>query len=167
MSPLDKSTRREFMVTTSSAALGAVVPLAGAQPDAPVSNPLSVPVSEEIPYSSEELFDNGPQRTFSGDSATQIAMPLGGIGAGCICLNGYGGMQDFSISNRPALSAGADSNAWGAAAFAVLDLPEEKLTRLVEGPLPVEKVYNLGLRSHGYRGGGHEGLPRFRECAFR
>src|ERR1022692_4305026 len=90
MSPLDKSTRREFMVTTSSAALGAVVPLAGAQPDAPVSNPLSVPVSEEIPYSSEELFDNAPQRTFSGDSATQIAMPLGGIGAGCICLNGYG-----------------------------------------------------------------------------
>src|ERR1035441_10010107 len=101
MSPLDKSTRREFMVTTSSAALGAVVPLAGAQPDAPVSNPLSVPVSEEIPYSSEELFDNGPQRTFSGDSATQIAMPLGGIGAGCICLNGYGGLQDFSIGITP------------------------------------------------------------------
>jgi len=24
-------------------------------------------------------------------------MPLGGIGAGCICLNGYGGLQDFSI----------------------------------------------------------------------
>ena len=31
MSPLDKSTHREFMVTTSSAALGAAVPLAGTQ----------------------------------------------------------------------------------------------------------------------------------------
>ena len=82
MSPLDKSTRREFMAISSSAALGAAVPLAGAQPDALVSNPPLVPVSEEIPYSSEELFGNGPQRTFSGDSATQIAMPLGGIGAG-------------------------------------------------------------------------------------
>ena len=29
MSPLDKSTRREFMAITSSAALGAAVPLAG------------------------------------------------------------------------------------------------------------------------------------------
>ena len=32
MSPLDKPTRREFLVTTSSAALGAAVPLTGAQP---------------------------------------------------------------------------------------------------------------------------------------
>jgi hypothetical protein len=83
MSPLDRSTRRECMAITSSAALGAAVPLAGAQPEAPVSNPSLIPASEEIPYSSEELFDPGPQRTFSGDSATQIAMPLGGIGAGC------------------------------------------------------------------------------------
>src|SRR5665811_2079028 len=79
MSPLDKSTRREFMAITSSAALGAAVPLTGAQPDALVSNPPSDLISEEIPYSSEELFDSGPQRTFSADNATQVAMPLGGI----------------------------------------------------------------------------------------
>ena len=44
MSLLDKSTRREFMAITSSAALGAAVPLAGAQPEAPVSNPPLVPL---------------------------------------------------------------------------------------------------------------------------
>ena len=106
-------------------------------------------------------------KTYRRNRLLQIAFPLGGIGAGCINLNGYGGLQDFSIYNRPALSAGADSSTWDAAAFAVLHLPGENLTRLVEGPLPAEKVYNLGLRSHGYRGGGHEGLPRFRDCAFR
>ena len=32
---------------------------------------------------------------------------------------------------------------------------------------PPEKLYNLGLKSQGYNGGGHEGLPRFRECSFK
>jgi|CZKR01.1.fsa_nt_gi uncharacterized protein (DUF608 family) len=168
MSPLDKSTRREFMVTTSSAALGAVVPLAGAQPDAPVSNPLSVPVSEEIPYSSEELFDNGPQRTFSGDSATQIAMPLGGIGAGCICLNGYGGLQDFSIWNHPSTTALPEGYASSQAAFAILHIKgASPVTKLVEGPFPVLKVYDQGLQGEGYRRGGFEGFPRFQKCVFK
>ena len=115
-----------------------------------------------------EIFNGkGNLKAYRGNNLLQIAFPLGGIGTGCICLNGYGGLQDFSISNRPALSAGADNNDWDAAAFAVVHLPGENLTRLVEGPLPMEKIYNLGLRSHGYRGGGYEGLPRFRECTFQ
>ena len=60
MSPSDRSTRREFIAITSSAALGAAVPLAGAQPDAPVPHPALVPVWDEIPYSSEQLLDNAP-----------------------------------------------------------------------------------------------------------
>ncbi len=168
MSPLDKSTRREFMAITSSAALGAAVPLVGAQPEPPVPNPLSVPVSEEIPYSAEELFDNGPQRTFSGDSATQIAMPLGGIGAGCICLNGYGGLQDFSIWNHPSTTALPEGFAPSPAAFAILHIKgASPVTKLVEGPFPVLKIYDQGLQGEGYRRGGFEGFPRFQECVFR
>ena len=168
MSPLDKSTRREFMAITSSAALGAAVPLAGAQPDAPVSNPPLVPVPEEIPYSAEELFDNGPQRTFSGDSATQIAMPLGGIGTGCICLNGYGGLQDFSIWNHPSTTALPEGYAPSKAAFAILHIKgEAPVTKLVEGPFPVLKIYDQGLQGEGYRRGGFEGFPRFQKCVFK
>ena len=106
------------------------------------------------------------QRTFLGQNLLQIAMPLGGIGAGCICLNGYGGLQDFSIRHAPAVSAGPDRHAALDAAFALLHLPEQQTTRLVEGPFPPEKIYNLGLKSQGYNGGGFEGLPRFRHCTF-
>src|ERR1700746_156203 len=92
----DKPTRREFLVTTSSAALSAALPTA------------SVPSASEPsttatlgPYSPEELLKLGPQRTFQGDRTTQIAMPIGGIGAGCICVNGCGGLHVFYIWHRP------------------------------------------------------------------
>ncbi len=168
MSPLDKSTRREFMAITSSVALSAAVPLAGAQTPAPISAPPSDPISEEIPYSSEELFGHGPQRSFSGDSATQIAMPLGGIGAGCICLNGYGGLQDFSIWNRPSTTALPEGFAPSQGGFAILHIKgESPVTKLVEGPFPVLKIYDQGLQGEGYRRGGFEGFPRFQKCVFR
>lgn len=106
-------------------------------------------------------------REFRGPSLLQIAMPMGGIGAGCICLNGYGGIQDFSIRNHPATSALPDGHGFSDAAFAILHIKgEQPATRLVEGPFPGEKVYNLGLKSQGYREGGFEGLPRFQKAAF-
>jgi uncharacterized protein (DUF608 family) len=168
MSPLDKSTRREFMAITSSAALGAAVPLADAQAEVLVSNPTVVLVSEQSPYSSKDLFAKGPQRTFSGDSATQVAMPVGGIGAGCVCVNGYGGLQDFSIWNHPSTTALPEGFAPSQAAFAILHVKgETPVTKLVEGPFPVLKIFDQGLQGEGYRRGGFEGFPRFQKCAFQ
>lgn len=106
------------------------------------------------------------QRIFHGKNLLQIAMPMGGIGAGCINLNGYGGLQDFSIRHQPATSAIPDRHQPQEAGFAVLHMPGQNQTRLVEGPFPVEKLFNFGLKSQGYKGGGFEGLPRFRECTF-
>ena len=119
------------------------------------------------PYPPSELFTFQPQRTFSGPDLLQIALPLGGIGAGCICLNGYGGLQDFSIRNAPLNSAMPDGSLPADAAFATLRIPSTGVTRLVEGPLPVEKVYDQGLKAQGYTLGGYEGLPRFRSCTFQ
>ncbi len=167
MSPFDKSTRREFMAITSSAALGAAVPVAGTQPGAPASDTPPIPISDG-PYSSQELFERGPQRTFSGDATTQIAMPLGGIGAGCICLNGYGGLQDFSIWNRPSTTALPQGFSPSQAGFAILHVKgASPVTKLVEGPFPVLKIYDQGLQGEGYRRGGFEGFPRFQKCVFK
>ena len=54
-----------------------------------------------------------PLFPFAHKKILQTAMPLGGIGAGCICLNGYGGLQDYSIRNRPAITALPDGHEHG------------------------------------------------------
>ena len=104
---------------------------------------------------------------YSGDHLTQIAMPMGGIGAGCVCLSGYGGLQDFAIRNRPATTAMPDDHKDHEAAFALIHVKgEHPVTKLIEGPLPPSKLYDQGLQAQGYRHGGYEGLPRFEACRF-
>ena len=121
-----------------------------------------------LPYSTTALRACGPQRTFRGDEGPQIAMPLGGVGAGCICMNGGGGLQDFSIRNRPDNSQMPDTHGSRDGAFALLHVKGRRpVTRLVEGPFPKEKVYNFALQGNGNRGAGYYGLPRFEHCAFR
>ena len=94
-------------------------------------------------------------------------MPIGGIGAGCVCLNGHGGVQDFSIHHRPSVTALPDGHNFKDAAFAILHIKSTvPATRLVEGPLPPGKIYDQGLQAQGYRHGGHEGLPRFQNNEF-
>jgi uncharacterized protein (DUF608 family) len=167
MPPSDKPTRREFLVTTSSAALGVTVPLSKIGP-APVPGTADELGWADAVFSKESLLRSGPQRSFTGDRLTQIAMPLGGIGAGCICLNGYGGLQDFSIGNRPATTALPEGFAASKAAFAVLHIKgRSPVTKLVEGPFPVLKIYDQGLQGEGYRRGGFEGFPRFGKCSFK
>jgi uncharacterized protein (DUF608 family) len=108
-----------------------------------------------------------PPFIYRGKNLLQIALPIGGIGAGNVCLNGHGGLQDFALRHRPAFTALPDNHGYTDAAFALLHLPESKITRLVEGPLEPEKIYDQGLQAQGYRKGGHEGLPRFREASFQ
>ena len=104
---------------------------------------------------------------YAGAKLLQIAMPLGGIGAGNVCLNGHGGLQDFSIRHKPTITALPDGHGYYDGAFALLHVKgENPITRLVEGPLPPEKLYDQGLQAQGYRKGGHEGMPRFAECEF-
>jgi len=164
----EKPTRREFLVNTSSAALAAAVPSAAVRPSSLELGVPDGPVREQIPYSQEELFGTGSQRTYTGDEATQVAMPIGGIGAGCICLNGYGGLQDFSISNHPSTTALPEGFAPTRAAFAILHVRKpSSVTKLIEGPFPVLKIFDQGLQGEGYRRGGFEGFPRFAKCVFK
>lgn len=169
---LKKPTRREFLVAGSTAALAAAVPAtpsdaASRENAAPSASP---PDRDSIPFSAAELFQPGPQRSFSGDRATQIAMPIGGLGAGCVSINGSGGVQDFSIRTRPkttALPAGFTSNS-PEAAFAILRIKGPgAVTKLIEGPFPPFKIFDQGLQGQGLRRGGSEGFPRFEKCTFR
>ena len=158
-----KPSRRDFLKATSSAAIAAA-----ATPALP-----SAPETEKqpaAPFSSAELFATGPQRSYAGEKTTQIALPIGGIGAGSICMNGYGGLQDFSIHTRPettAMPAGFSANS-PEAAFAILHIKgESTVTKLVEGPFPPFKIFDQGLQGQGLRRGGFEGFPRFQKCTFK
>jgi hypothetical protein len=128
-------------------------------------------IAKARPLSTVQLEGEPQQRECSASRLLQIAMPLGGIGTGCICLNGYGGLQDFSIRGRPATTAMPDGHGETDAAFAVLHIKRargaQSITRLVEGPLPPEKIYDQSLQAQGYRKGGFDGLPRFAECRFQ
>jgi uncharacterized protein (DUF608 family) len=160
MTPSKKPTRRDFLKASSSAAIAAAAAPANA----------SIAEERAAPFSSADLFEGGPQRTFAGEQTTQIALPIGGIGAGSICLNGYGGVQDFSIRTRPentAMPAGFSANS-PEAAFAILHIKGEPgVTKLVEGPFPPFKIFDQGLQGQGLRRGGFEGLPRFQKCTFK
>ena len=109
---------------------------------------------------------------FEGPNLLQVAMPMGGIGAGNISLNGYGGLQDFSVRNRPFLSALPDdwTSPWShlmlQTGFGILRLPETGVTKLAQGPIPPEKIYHQGLYGQGYQKGGAEGMPRFLKAEF-
>jgi len=170
MSSRKDPTRREFLTAGSAAALAAAAAAVGAQADSTPSATADHQLSEGTAYSAEDLLRAAPQRTFSGEYATQVAMPLGGIGAGSICLNGYGGLQDFAIRTRPettALPEGFSSDS-PEAAFAVLHIKgASSVTKLIEGPFPAFKIFDQGLQGQGLRRGGFEGFPRFAKCIFR
>ena len=124
MSISGKSTRRDFLVASSATALAAATSAVSAQvnPSAPEAN--KVPATESTSFDPKDLYKSSEQRIFSGDSATQVSMPLGGIGVGSVCLNGYGGLQDFSIHQRPettSLPEGFSCNS-PEAAFAILHI---------------------------------------------
>src|ERR1700751_2470037 len=95
-----KINRREFIVSTSAAALCSAVTTQGAEQTA-APRPFRAPSGSLIPFSRSELTRQGPQRTFTADHLSEIAFPLGGIGTGTVSLGGRGELRDWEIFNRP------------------------------------------------------------------
>ena len=105
--------------------------------------------SKATPYPKKELYSDKNLPTLRGRNLLQVALPMGGIGAGCICLNGQGGLQDFSIRNAPAISAVADGHFPQDSAFATLYIPSRGIARLVEGPMPTERITTRASKARG------------------
>ena len=100
--------------------------------------------------------------TYRGEQSQRIAFPLGGIGAGSVCLSGSGALGGWSIRNRPDLFANLPM-------VAVLAL-DGLLDRVLEGPVPHWRIHHpWGEQFKGTGTGGEDlahGLRRCRGSAF-
>src|SRR5436309_13071345 len=113
----------------------------------------------QIPYTRSQLFDRGPQRTFTGASLAEVAFPLGGIGTGTVSLGGRGQLRDWEIFNRP-----GKGKVLPYSFFAIWARPQggSAVARVLERRLLPSYVDGAGLPPARV-----SGLPRLREARFR
>jgi len=99
---------------------------------------------------------NGPYRSLH---LNRVAFPIGGIGAGMICLEGTGAFSHFSVRNKPEVF----NEPCTFAAVSIKGLPNG--VKILEGPVPEWKIF--GLRGTGNGAGGTTyGFPRFQQAEF-
>ncbi|MHB0877654.1 MAG: GH116 family glycosyl-hydrolase [Anaerolineae bacterium] len=119
-------------------------------------------------YSPDELRRPGLPPAYEGTRLDQVAFPLGGIGTGCVSLNGRGGLVDWEIFNRPNKGS-------------VLPYSFFTIWARAEGGSPVTRVLQsppsppfTGQGRNGYAGLGFgvgredgAGLPHLRSATFK
>jgi uncharacterized protein (DUF608 family) len=96
---------------------------------------------------------------YGGEHLNQIAFPMGGIGAGMICLEGGGALSHVSLRNRPDLF----NEPCVFAAVALKGAPGS--ARVLEGPVPARKIFGGAGSGNGDVGTTY-GLPRFPAATF-
>lgn len=98
---------------------------------------------------------NGP---YTAGHLNRVAFPLGGFGAGMICVEGTGALSHFSLRHRPDVYNEP-------CAFAAISVPARRLARVLEGPVPEWKLFGSHGDSTGASGSSF-GLPRFDHAEF-
>ncbi len=98
-------------------------------------------------------------KVYSGENRARIAFPLGGIGAGMVCLEGAGALSHVSLRHRPEVFNEP-------LMFSALYAAGASTARVLEGPVPQWKAF--GAPGSGNGGGGKNyGLPRFSGAKFQ
>ena len=96
---------------------------------------------------------------YSGERLNRVAFPMGGIGAGMICLEGSGALSHVSLRHRPEVF----NEPVTFAALCVKGGPN--VARVLQGPVPDWKKFGQGGSGNGASGAAF-GLPRFHEATF-
>lgn len=101
-------------------------------------------------------------KVYSGDNLNHVAFPLGGIGAGMICIEGTGALSHFSVRNRPNVF----NEPFMFSALSVSSGTKNKrLARLLEGPVLKRKIFGVPEAGNGL-GNKTYGFPRFSSSEF-
>jgi uncharacterized protein (DUF608 family) len=110
----------------------------------------------EVTDSSRIRSYNGP---YSGPYLNRVAFPLGGIGAGMICLEGTGAISHVSVRNQPEVF----NEPCTFAAISVKGV--DNGAKILEGPVPAWKIFGSPGSGNGASGTSY-GLPRFDSARF-
>lgn len=97
--------------------------------------------------------------SYEGSHLSRSAFPLGGIGAGMICVEGGGAWSHVSVRNEPDVF----NEPMMFAAIKVLG--HNKPARLLEGPVPKWKIFGERGTGNGAHGRTY-GFPRFETACF-
>ena len=98
-------------------------------------------------------------REYSGARLSRIAFPMGGLGAGMICLEGSGALSHVSLRHKPDVFNEPCTFA------AICVKGKVNRARVLEGPVPDWKKFGAPEAGNG-AGGASFGLPRYREARF-
>jgi uncharacterized protein (DUF608 family) len=126
---------------------------------------VSLPAADaaESPTTADRRRTELPPRPYDGVyrgvRLNRVAFPMGGIGAGMICLEGTGALSEISIRNRPDVFNEP-------CLFAAVHVDgATPAARVLEGPVPGWKVFGARGSAQG-DGGSTFGLPRFADAEF-
>lgn len=107
------------------------------------------------PGSTDRIFNS----VYEGENLNRLAFPIGGIGAGMICLEGNGAISHVSVRNQPEVF----KEPFMMAALSVKGL--ENGAKVLEGPVPEWKVFGNPNTGNG-AGEKSYGFPRFEKASF-
>ena len=103
---------------------------------------------------------------YEGENLNKVAFPLGGIGAGMVCLEGTGALSHVSLRHRPEVLHEPQMFS----ALCVKGIADDggNVARVLEGPVPGWKImFPMSGQPTGTGGIGLTyGLPRFGEASF-
>jgi uncharacterized protein (DUF608 family) len=97
---------------------------------------------------------------YTGEYLNRVAFPMGGIGAGMICVEGTGALSHVSLRHRPEVY----NEPCTFAAISVKD--KASSARVLEGPVPAWKRFGNPGTGNGAAGTSF-GLPRFDGASFQ
>ncbi len=98
---------------------------------------------------------------YTGDYLSRVAFPMGGMGAGMICMEGTGTLSHVSLRNRPEVY-----NEPYIYSAVCIKGKKGNVARVLEGPLPGWKLFGIPGSGNGL-GGRTYGLPRFGKASFK
>jgi len=103
------------------------------------------------------------KRDFNGayknEYLNRVAFPMGGIGAGMICLEGTGGISHVSVRNKPDIF----NEPFVFSAISIKGLKNG--AKVLEGPVADWKVFGNPTTGNG-NGKGVDGFPHFEKATF-